>query len=348
MSSHRLTLGLAANWRPAQMLGALGIAALIGCSSTPPPEEPVLTADPPVGSPEALSDSKVQTEVERAVQYIKNKDFAEAKKHLESALAEQPDHASANHYMGIVNDMLGDKQAAEKHYKMALAADPNLVESAQNLAVIYLEADPPAADKAIEVLKKALERAPDDEGLNGNLAYAYGLKKDIPAASAAYERSLKKAESAERRYAYGALLLESGDKKKAAEQLGKALDATKDDVEMLASLGLLLGSAGGYADCVRAWDRALAVKVTAEWQVRRGICRHELGDEKAARADYDAAIKTDPKFAAAYYYLGVSHSLEKGGWGAAVAAIEKAVALGGETDIGKRAKTKLDELKKKK
>lgn len=326
---------------------AFGILAVVGCSSTPPPEEPVLTADPPVGGAEGMSTGAANSELQRAIAYIKNAKYEDAKTHLAAALAEKPDLAEASYYMGVANEMLGDKAAAETFYKKALEGDPSLVEAATNLAAIYLD-DPARPDDAIAVLTKALAKVPDDAALNQNLAYAYGLKKDYANASKAYDAALARSESAQIRFSYGALLFDANEMPKAAEQLKKALDGTKDDAPMFVTLGRMLGKAGAYADCVRAFDAALKIKTDPEWLVRRGTCKHELNDEPGARLDYEAATKADPKYAAAYYYLGMSHSLEKKSRVVAIASLDKAAKLGEGTDIGKNAKEKLKELSKQK
>lgn len=326
---------------------AFGILALVGCSNPPPAEEPVLTADPPVGGAEAMSSSTANGELQRAIAYIKNAKYEDAKTHLEAALKEKPDLAEANYYMGVANEMLGDKKAAESFYQKAIDADPSLTEAATNLAAIYLD-DPARPDEAIAVLTKALAKAPDDAALNQNLAYAYGLKKDYPNATKAYESALSKAENAQIRFSYGALLFDANDMPKAAVQLKKALDGTTDDAPLFVTIGRMLGKAGAYADCVAAFDAALKIKTDPEWLVRRGTCKHELDDEPGARGDYEAATKADPKYAAAFYYLGMSYSLQKKSWGAATAALDKAAKLGDGTDIGKKAAEKLKELKKQK
>ncbi|MEZ4298172.1 MAG: tetratricopeptide repeat protein [Polyangiaceae bacterium] len=319
-----------------------------GCSPPPPPEDPVLTADPPAGGAEGLAASAANTELQRAIAYIKNEKFEEAKKHLEAALAERPDHAEANYYMGVTTEMLGDKKAAEGFYSKAIAADPALVDAATNLAALYLD-EPARPDEAIAVLKSALKSVPDDAALHQNLGYAYGLKKDYENAGKEYEAALAKSDTAQVRFAYGALLFEAGDMEKAAVQLRKALDGTTDDVPMIVTLGRMLGKAKAYADCVRAFDMALKSKTDPEWLVRRGTCKHELSDEDGARQDFEAATKADPKFAAAFYYLGMSYALNlKRYKPQAILALQQAVKAGEGTDIGKKAAEELKKVKQQK
>jgi tetratricopeptide (TPR) repeat protein len=327
---------------------ALIAAGALGCSSNPKPQDPpVLTADPPVGGAEGMSSGAVNTELQRAIQYIKNEKYDEAKSHLEAALAEKPDHAEANYYMGLTTEMLGDKKTAEGYYKKAISLDPALIEAFQNLAAMYLD-EPARPDDAIPLLQKALEKAPDDSALLQNLGYAYGLKKDYPNASKAYEAALKKEDKPSVHFAYGALLFEANDLQKAAGELAKALDGVKKDAATSATIARMLGKAGAYADCVRALDQAIAIKSDPELLVRRGTCKHETKDEEGARADFEAATKADPKFATAYYYLGMSYSLEKKNRALAITNLEKASKLGEGTQIGKDAKEKMKELIKQK
>lgn len=327
---------------------ALGILSIVvvGCSPPPPPEEPVLTADPPVGGAEGLAQGTANTELQRAIAYIKNSKFEDAKKHLEVALTEKPDHAEANFYMGVATEMLGDKKAAEGFYKKAIDKDPALLDAATNLAALYLE-DPARPDEAIPVLSKALEKAPDDPSLNQNLAIAYGLKKDYANAAKAYDKALSKGENAQMRFEYGALMFEANEMPKAAEQLGKAIPGIKD-AQTLVLMARMLGRAEAYADCVRAFDAAIATKNEPEWLVRRGACKHELKDEAGARADYEAATKADPKFVAGYYYLGMSYAMDKKSRASAIQALQTAAKLGEGTELGKKAKEKLKEVSKQK
>jgi Flp pilus assembly protein TadD len=229
----------------------------------------------------------------------------------------------------------------------ALKLDPKLAEAAGNLTALYLE-EPARPDEAIKILKDMLAKVPKDTALMTNLAYAYALKKDVANASKQYDAIIAGGGAGvDVRLAYGQLLLDAKQKEKAAEQFKKGVEAADKDAPMLITLGLLLGQAGAFGDCVKAFDKAIAQKSDhPESFVRRGICRHELKDEAGARADYEAAIKLKPDFAAAHYYLGVSWMMDKN-YPTAKIELTKASTLAGENELGKRARQKLDELPKK-
>ena len=316
---------------------------------------PVLVADPPLASAgtTGADDGAAQTEIERGVAYVKNEKFAEAKEHFEKAVALKPS-PDAWTYLGISLDRTGDRAGAEKAYKSALQLDPGFAEAANNLGALYLD-DPPRPDDAIAVLKPAIAKNPDPSMLQ-NLAYAYGLKGEIESAGKAYQAAINvKGDEATLRLAWASLLLSQakGDKAdeytgKAAELLKKALEVAKEDAPMLASLGRALGGAKAYGDCVRALDRAIKIKsADPELYVRRGTCKHGIPDEKGAQADYEAAVKINPKFAPAHFYLGASHLAQRKR-ARATAEFEQASKLDGDGPIGKAARAKLEELKKKK
>ncbi len=332
--------------------GALSLPAtvaaawlLAACASTPPQVDPPLDADPPVDTTPAAA--KSNPELDRGEAFVKSGKFAEAMPHLEAALAADPKSAPAAFYLAMSKEQIKagkmtpeDRTEVEGLYKQSLALDPKLSEAAQNLAALYLDA-PPRPDEAIAVLEKALTNEPDNAQLLANLGFAYGLKGDVDRASAAYERALKKDDVVQTRLAYGMMLSDNKRHDAAVPQLLKAAAGLNDDAASLATIARMLGPGKAFDDCVRLLDRAITLKPgVAELLVRRGICKHELKKEKEATADYEAAIKADPKFQAAHYYLGMS-LLAQSQRPKGRAELKKAVDLGKDTPIGKQAQEKL-------
>jgi Flp pilus assembly protein TadD len=325
--------------------GRLGPALLVawvwGCSPAAPADDP-LVADPPPdegaeGSNESLS---------RGVDYIKTESFAEAIPHLEKARQEDPRSAEAAFYLAIAHERTGNKKAAEEGYKTALALDAKLIEAVQNLSALYLD-EPPRPDLAIGVLNQGLRTAPDNPQLLQNLAYAYGLKGRVDAASEQYEKLLGLADTPELRFAYGAMLFDHDKHKAAVPHLKNAAQAESTEPATLATIASMMGHAKEFGECVKVFDRALSKKKDeAEWMVRRGTCKHELGDEAAASADYQAAAAAQPDYAPAHYYLGLS-LLKQKKTKTALASLEKAATLGKGTKIGELASQKVATLKKK-
>lgn len=324
----------------------IALAALsAACSSTPEAKDPPLDADPP--GPVEVGDKgpKRPAGLDQGEELVKSGKYADAIPILKKALDEEPRSAQAAFYLALAIEQTGgDKKEAEQLYKQALAFDGTLVEAANNLAAIYLD-EPPRPDQAIPVLKKALASDPENVSLLTNLGFAYGLKNDVDSASKAYEAALAKGPSAQLSFSYGAMLFENKRAEQAVPHLVKAAEGM-EDAPTLATIGRMLGPGKAFAECVKVLDKAIGLKKdAAELYVRRGVCKHELDQEKEAGADFEAAIKIDPKFQAAHYYLAQSLFAQGNGL-KAKQELRTAWELGKETPIGKQAKEMLDGKKK--
>jgi tetratricopeptide (TPR) repeat protein len=331
---------------------ALLLLVLSGCGGgQPPPAAPATTpptlppsmggSSPPAdGASPSKGDHAAEPstpEVERAISAIKANDFKSAKGALEKALSKNPKNGTASFYMGVTLENLGDKPGAVQRYKDALSYAPDIIDAAVNLGALYL--DQSKWDDAIAVTQKALAKRSDDPALHANMAVALQGKGDKEGAAVEYEKAVKVAgDNAELRYAYGTLLLEMGNKPKAATELKGALAASGSNRALLASIGRSLGSAGAFADCVSAFDRAIAAGDAAELHVSRGLCRHALKDDSGARSDFEAATKADPKLVAGHYYLGES-LLAAGNTAGAIKEFDAAATAAPQSELGKKAKT---------
>ncbi len=325
----------------------VGLFLLARCGGAQPHAGPELSADPPVAAPGAQGPSPTwNTDIQRGVAYLQNGKAEEAKPYFEKVLRDRPDSAEASYYLGVAQETLGDRSAAERSYLTALRVDPHFVDAAQNLAALYLE-DPKRPADAVRVLKglgTSIEGHPKVFQILGMAQEATG---DDASAIKSYEKALALEDASDVHFALGTLLVKVKEKDKAAEHFKKVLAGAKqDDKELLASLGRQLGYAGAYAECVTALDRAIAlVHKDPELLVRRGTCKHELKKEADAQADYNRAIEVQKNFAPAYYYLGLSYlSMHKPR--TAAFYLNKAVEFAGSTELAPKAKEKLGQAQK--
>jgi tetratricopeptide (TPR) repeat protein len=171
---------------------------------------------------------------------------------------------------------------------------------------------------------------------------ALGRKDEAMPAFAAAAKA--KPGDAQLRITYAEYLSAAGKRDEALSELRAVQDI--DDPTLLAALGMRFGRLKAYPDCIAALDRAIKLKDSADLHTRRGVCRHDFGDDAGAQADYDAALKLDDKFAPAYYYLG--RHLEKKDKKRALDALDKAQKLDASGPIGKQAKQAAEDLKKRK
>ncbi|MGE4358190.1 MAG: tetratricopeptide repeat protein, partial [Candidatus Omnitrophota bacterium] len=87
-----------------------------------------------------------------------NKDYDEAIKYLQKACLLDTCYAPPHNDLGIIYEMKGWLERAEKEYLRALDIDPNYGEAIMNLALLYISQG--LTDKAIGYLQKRIEIGP--------------------------------------------------------------------------------------------------------------------------------------------------------------------------------------------
>lgn len=321
---------------------ALLLAACTGGTPAKGPEgDPPPFDDDPKPAAGTSTAPASSAKVKQGMDAIQAGDFAKAKEILTQAETEAPKDPQAAFYLGVALEGGGDTKGARTKYEKALSLDGKLTEAAVNLSALLLDANEGKA--ALDVVQAALKHAPTQPMLLMNRALALEATGDSAGALAAYGQAVKaQPDNLELRYAHAELLAGAGKKDEATAELRKV--AAGADDKLIAAVATLFGKVGAFADCVSALDKAIGKKASAELHTRRGVCRHEMKDEPGAKSDYDAAIKLEPKFAPAHYYLGMHFKTAKK-TKEAQAALEKAIELSGGKGVGEAAKKELDELK---
>jgi len=315
--------------------------------SAPPPSDattpPPLDDAPPQQSKKDAVVAPSSELVKQGMDAIQKQDFARAKQVLSDAVAKDPKDPQAAFYLGVALDGLGDGSGAMTQYKKALELDPKLVEAAVNLSGAQFEQKDAAG--ALATAEQGLKANPKSPELLINRALALEALGKKEEAMAAYGGAAKaRPDDAQLHVTYAEYLAAAGKRDEALTELRAAQNV--DDPTLLAAVAVRFGRLKAFPDCIAALDKAIKVKDSADLHTRRGVCRHDFGDDAGAQSDYDAAIKLDEKFAPAYYYLG--RHLEKKDKKKALEALEKAQKFDAAGPIGKQAKEAAEELKKKK
>lgn len=322
------------------------LIALAGCSSAPPPASadnpPPLDDGPPPKPKEDAVVAPSSELVKQGMDAIQKQDFDGAQKILSQAVSQDPKDPQAAFYLGVAIDGSGDLPGAIAQYKKALDLDPKLVEAAVNLSGAQYEQKDAAG--ALATAEQGLKVNPKSPELLVNRALALEALGKKDEAMAAYGTAVKaRPDDAQLRITYAEHLASAGKREEALTELRSVQGV--DDPTLLAALGVRFGRLKAFPDCVAALDKALKLKDTADLHVRRGVCRHDFGDDAGAQADYEAALKLDANFAPAHYYLG--RHLEKKDKKKALESLERAQKLDASGPIGKQAKEAADALKKK-
>lgn len=316
---------------------------LSGCP-TPPPAPVSLVADPPAtddGNPPGAA----ETALDRGVAYIKAEAWAEAVPQFDQVIEVDAKNAQAHYYRALALKHLDKKAEAETGLERALSIDPNLIEARMHLGELLLLAEPPKAKKAIDVLAPVVTAEPRAKDVRELLAFAHYSLEQWSEAADHYAVLVELDDQRDVRFQLADALFRAGRHEESVVQMRKLLPLFDKDLKVIVQLAHRFGQAKAFADCVKGLDMAIALDATeAALFTHRGVCKHELGDEKAARNDYNVAIQTNEKFQPAYFYLGKSWLTEKRG-NLAVEAFRKCVMLDPESSMGTRAKAELDQLK---
>jgi Tfp pilus assembly protein PilF len=312
-------------------------------STTPTSQSPQPSASAPAPSaPKSSDDNLVRDAIKKGEAALKAGDFKEAQRLFVGILDRRPNHARAKAYLGVCLENLGDKDGAEKKYREALVAAPDLVDAALNLSALLIDSG--RSDQAVAVLRAGLKAAPSDAQLHANLGHALSAS-DKASAMEEFRLSLKIDDNPQTRLALAALLREANKKDEAIAEIKKALAAAGTNREILGSIGDAFARNGAYGECVAAFDKAIGAGPAAELYVQRGLCRHQLKDEKGAKEDYDRALKADPNYAPAWYVTGEYYQ-QADKKAEAIKAYEKCQQLKPDSPWGKKSATRLNELRK--
>jgi len=265
----------------------------------------------PTASGEPTSSGKAPSaDTSRGISALESGDLPTAKSAFEAAIAANARDADAHHYLGVTLEKQNDKAGAEREYKAALAIKPDLAESAANLAAIYLDAQ--KWDDALALLKPAAQKRPDSGPLQANLALAYAGKGDQANATRAFDAAVKATPGdAMLLFTYGHTLATWNQSDAAVAKLKAARDAAGSQGDLLGAIGHDLLVLRAPAECVIAFDKAIAAKDGAQYRTERALCKLANKDEAGATTDIEAAVQNDPKYGLAHYWLATRRMAAK-------------------------------------
>jgi tetratricopeptide (TPR) repeat protein len=228
--------------------------------------------------------------------------YADARKSFEAAAKKNPKDTQAFYNLGLACEKLGDKPAAEAAYKSALALRPDL--EAASTALSSVEIDAGRIDDALAVARDGLSKHPGSAALHENLGVALATRGDQDNATAEFQAAVKAAPADPLLHLTFAHWLNAWKVRGAAAHLDAALDGAKDDVGLLAAIGLEYRMAGEFPSCIKTFDRAVALKDGGEVRTERALCKMGQKDEKGAFDDLQAAVAKESSYAPGHYYLG--------------------------------------------
>jgi Flp pilus assembly protein TadD len=325
-------------------LGFGVVAACIACGGSSPPAQTGGT-DPGTSSlsdptPAPASEPPPSAELAAGIKAFDAGDYANARKSFDAAAKKNPRDYQALLNLGLACEKLSDPASAESAYKAALAVKPDLEAASEELSALELDAG--RSDDAAAVARAGLAKNPSSGPLHENLGLALAAKGDQDNATKELSQAAQITPTDPMLQLTLAHWLNVWHVRGAAPHLDQARDLAKDDLAMLASIGLEYRLAGEFDSCVKTFDHAVAIKDGGEVRTERALCRLGLKDEKGTLADLQAAVQKEPTYAPAHYYLGGRLAMTKH-FKEAAAEYSKYLELAPSGSLAARASERLKE-----
>ena len=195
--------------------------------------------------------------LEKGQTFLAASNFEKARVEFQNALQIAPKDAEVRFEMGVVDEKLGKQPEAAKFYQGAIDVNPDHVGARAKLARLYVFSGAP--DQALELLKPAMDKHPDDPELLVVRAAARVQQKDLSAAQTDAERAVKLAPINENAVAVLAgVYTAQGDKAKAQTLLEQSIPKIPDTVDLRLVLAQIYAEQNRLADA-----EALLIKLVA-------------------------------------------------------------------------------------
>ena len=126
--------------------------------------------------------------------------YRDAIEYFNRSLSSAPS-AGLHNRLGVAHDLMGDGIGAQKHYRAALALDPEAISARNNLALSLAISESYA--EAIKQMERVAAHPQATDKHRQNLAFVYGMAGENDAAAAAFSESgLTASEIAKKRALY--------------------------------------------------------------------------------------------------------------------------------------------------
>jgi arylsulfatase A-like enzyme/Flp pilus assembly protein TadD len=257
--------------------------------------------------------------------------WAEVAELCEEIVRRNPADGTMRKNLAFAKHRLGDRAAALRGYRDAVAATPDDADAWALLGSLLSEDG--AHQEAVEALSRAAELAPQDAAARAELARAREASGDTAGALADYDRALALDPGSEEAVNGKALLLShSGHPREAVDVLRAGLRQAPDDIEALNNLAWILADesidpseaftvaarvaqlapddpavldthgwasirAGRPADGLESLHKAYELTRDAEVRAHLGIALAETGRTADGRAHVRAAVSERPELA---------------------------------------------------
>lgn len=237
-----------------------------------------------------------------------------------------PEDPKANHYLGVICYLRGNKADARIFMKAAAELDPENEESLSNYAIVLAEAG--ETDAACEYWEKAIAIKPDFANAYSNMGHALWLAGRMEEAEAACRKAIElDPQSLDARLNLGNALTNLDRREEAVEEWRKTVEINDRFSKAWNNLCHAMREMGQLAQAEEYGRKAIAVdpdNVEAYNNLANAL--RDLGRPNEAEAFYRKAIELQPQFKQAHNNLAIS-LIDQNRFEEAAAAARYAVAF---------------------
>jgi len=249
--------------------------------------------------------NSVENILRSALSEHKNAHFLQAEKKYQQILKLHPNHADANHLLGVTFLQREDYDTAIPHLEQAIRLNPQSAAYRSNLGAAYRSSG--KSHDALSHLKIAVELAPDNPGILYNLGNAFSDLEDNSQAVVHFEKSLElDAENPKVWDNYGLALKHLNRVTQAIRAHRQAIRLNSQFPEAYFNLGNALRADESFVEAIEAYRVALDQKANfADAWVNLGHTQEDLGIFDEALQSYESAIEHNPQHIEAHFNLAL-------------------------------------------
>lgn len=209
--------------------------------------------------------------LDAAVQFHQSGNLPEAEKRYRQILAQQPEHADANHLLGLLAYQGKFYSQAADLIRRAISTDGSRSAYHNSLGLVLKETG--ATDQSLNSFRRALELDAHNGEALVNLARLN-------------------------------LQLENYDE--ALNLYGSLLSRQPDNTEALGNMGIVFNTTGQYQEAINCFQKLISIHPTnAEAHSNLGVAYHKSGDQTMAHKAYLAALSEAPDHLETLINLGL-------------------------------------------
>jgi len=231
---------------------------------------------------------------EKALRFIKHKEYDRAEDIVKQLIRENPDKESLLLTLGNIHLFKNKTKQALDAYERALQIAPENPDIYTNIALIYKQQG--NADNAISFLQKALSFTKERADIYYNLGNVYKQSKNYDDAEEAFLEAVElNPEFANAYNNLGSLYIETGNLERAREIIEKGLSADENHPRLLYNLGVIKDLQGKSEEAIESYKRSIITQpLWVESINNLGIAYHKSNMHGKAIKTFNNALNVEP------------------------------------------------------